>query len=97
MLSEDVKIKFRGFEPTHDVRSALDILLNQLHLKAPSKSFLSASFTLTNGVIEGVIKITSTAENFVAKATDVHVGEVSNKLFAKLGSQLEKWKALRCF
>ena len=97
MLSEDVKIKFRGFEPTHDVRSALDILLNQLHLKATSKSFLSASFTLTNGVIEGVIKITSTAENFVAKATDVHVGEVSNKLFAKLGSQLEIWKALRCF
>jgi hypothetical protein len=95
MLSEDVKIQFSGFKPSHDVRSALDILLNQLHLKSPSTSFLSATFTLTNGVVEGVIKVTSVAENFVAKASDVHPIEVGKKLFDKLGGQLEKWKSLR--
>ena len=53
MLSEDVKLKFRGFEPTHDVRSMIDILLQELHLKSPSRSFMKATFTLANGVFEG--------------------------------------------
>lgn len=96
MLSEDVKIRFAGFEPTHDVKSALDILLNELHLKSPHQSFLSATFTLTNGLIEGVIDITSKAGNFVAKASDVHMSDVGNKLMTKLGEQLDKWKSLRC-
>ncbi len=96
MLSEDVKIRYAGFEPTHDVKSALDILLSELHLKSPHQSFLNVTFTLTNGLIEGVINITSKAENFVAKATDVHIGEVGHKLAVKLGEQLDKWKSLRC-
>jgi hypothetical protein len=32
MLSEDIKIRFSGFEPSYDVKSALDILLSELHL-----------------------------------------------------------------
>lgn len=96
MLSEDVKIRFKGFEPSHDVRGALDILLNQLHLKSPSQSFFKVTFTLTNGIIEGVIKVSSTAENFVAKASGVHMAEVGHKLKEKLGDQLDKWKSLRC-
>ncbi|HMN67513.1 MAG TPA: hypothetical protein PKC28_03145 [Bdellovibrionales bacterium] len=95
MLSEDVKIRFRGFEPSHDVRSALDIILNQLHLKAPSQSFLSATFTLTNGIFEGVIKISSTAENFMAKASDVHLTDVGHKLMEKIGIDFDNWKANR--
>ncbi len=97
MLSEDVKICYSGFEPSHDFRSALDILLNELHLKSPSQSFLSATFTLTNGIFEGVIKITSTAENFVAKASDANLTGVKAKLFDKLGLQIENWKSLRGF
>jgi len=96
MLSEDVKIKFSGFEPTHDVRSTLYYLLNRLHLKSPHQSFLSATFTLTNGLIEGVIKISSGAENFVAKASDVHMSSVGEKLMDKITTQLDKWKSLRC-
>lgn len=95
MLAEDVKIKFRGFEPTHDVRSMIDILLSELHLKSPSQSFLSATFTLTNGIFEGVIKVTSSAENFVVKATDATLGGLRHQLFDKLGNQLREWKKLR--
>lgn len=95
MLSEDVKIRFSGFEPSQELRKSVYYVLNQLHLKSPSRSLMTATFTLTNGVIEGVIKITSTAENFVANATDVHLNEVGHKLFEKIGSQLEKWKSLR--
>lgn len=96
MLSEDVKIRFSGFEPNSEFRKGLDILLSELHLKSPSQSFLSATFTLTNGIFEGVIKITSTAESFVAKASDNNLTQVGSKLFEKLGGQLEKWKSLRC-
>ena len=96
MLSEDVKIRYSGFEPSHDFRSALDILLNELHLKAPSQSFIKATFTLTNGIFEGVIKVTSAAENFVVKASDGNVAELKRALFDRLGTQLEKWKSLRC-
>ena len=95
MLAEDVKVKFLGFEPTHEVRSRLDILLNQLHMKSPSRSFLSATFTLTNGIFEGVIKISSTAGNFVAKATDAHFTNLGHELMDKVVSQLDKWKSLR--
>jgi hypothetical protein len=95
MLTEDVKIRYSNFEPTQDVRSALYYILNKLHLKAPSRSLLSVTFTLTNGIFEGVIKVTSTAENFVAKATDVHVTELGQKLSDKLLSQMDKWKSLR--
>ncbi|NJM09564.1 MAG: hypothetical protein HC883_01290 [Bdellovibrionaceae bacterium] len=97
MLSEDVKIKFSGFEPSHDVRSSLYYLLNRLHLKSPHQSFLSATFTLTNGIIEGVIKISSGTGNFVAKASDVQMSQVGEKLMDKIGGQLDKWKSLRCF
>lgn len=96
MLSEDVKIKYSGFEPTHDFRSALDILLNELHLKAPSQSFIKATFSATNGIFEGVIKVTSVAENFVVNASDKTLSGVKSKLFDTLASQLEKWKSLRC-
>lgn len=95
MLSEEVKIQYEGFEPTHDMRSSLYIILNKLHLKAPSQSFLSASFTLTNGIFEGAIKITSAAENFMAKATDVQLSELCDKLAGKVDQQIVKWKALR--
>lgn len=96
MLSEDVKIKFAGFEPAEEARRGLYYILNQLHLKSPSQSFLEATFTMTNGIVEGVIAVTSSAENFVAKASDSKVSEVGAKLFEKLGTQLEKWKSLRC-
>lgn len=95
MIKEDMAIQFSGFEPNSDVRSNLYFLLNQILLKSPSRSFLCASFTLTNGIFEGVVKITSAAENFVAKATDVHIVELAEKLSIKVGDQLEKWKSLR--
>lgn len=95
MLAEDVKIRFKGFEPTLDMRHNLYFLLNTLYNKSPNKSLLQATFTLTNGIFEGVIKITSNAENFVAKATDVQVTELSQKLVEKLGIQIERWKSLR--
>ncbi|NJL25838.1 MAG: hypothetical protein HC902_12145 [Calothrix sp. SM1_5_4] len=95
MLAEDVKIRFSGFEPTQELRSAIYVLLNQLYLKSPSRSFVKVTFTLTNGIFEGVIKVTSTAENFVAKATDAHVANLSHKLVDAVHGQLEKWKSLR--
>ncbi len=95
MLSEDVKLKFRGFEPTHDVRSMIDILLSELHLKSPSQSFMKATFTLAGGVFEGAIKVTSSAENFVVKATDATLGGLRHQLFDKLGGQLKEWKKTR--
>jgi|SRR6185312_453353 len=95
MLAEDVKLKFRGFEPTHDMRSMIDILLNELHLKSPSKSFLHATFTLTNGLFEGAIKVTSSAENFVMKATDATINGLRHQLFDGLGAQLLEWKRTR--
>ncbi len=95
MLAEDVKLKFRGFEPTHDVRSMIYILLNELHLKSPSQSFLSATFTMTNGLFEGVIKITSSAENFMAKASDATIGGLRHQLFDKVGGQIREWKKIR--
>ena len=95
MLAEDVKIDFSGFEPSQDVRSRLYFLLNQLHLKSPSKSLMQVTVTLTNGIFEGVVKITSSAENFVAKAADVGMNEMGHKLFDKAIAQLDKWKSLR--
>ena len=95
MLAEDVKLKFRGFEPSHDVRSMIDILLNELHLKSPSQSFLSATFTLTNGIFEGAIKITSSAENFAVKAADATLNGLRHQLFDKVGNQLKEWKKIR--
>lgn len=95
MLAEDVKLKFRGFEPTHDMRHVIDILLTELHLKAPSQSFLHATFTLTNGLFEGAIKVTSSAENFVVKATDATINGLRHQLFDKLGAQFKEWKQTR--
>src|SRR4051812_38871164 len=95
MLAEDVKVKFKGFEPTHDVRGMLDILLNELHLKSPSQSFLSATFTATNGIFEGVITIASTAENFAVNAAHATIEGLRHQLFDKVGTQLREWKKRR--
>ncbi len=95
MLSEDVKVMFTGFEPNEDVRSKLYYFLNRLYFKSPSQSFLQATFTFTNGLFEGVINITSSAENFVVKASDVHLSQLTEKLFEKVGEKLEDWKSLR--
>lgn len=95
MLAEDVKIDFDGFEPSHDVRSKLYFVLNQLHLKSPSQSLMQVTVTLTNGIYQGVVKITSSAENFVTKAADVTVNDLGGKLLEKTLTQLDKWKSLR--
>lgn len=94
-MTDEVKVCFSGFEPSTDDRSDLYYKINRLHLKSPSQSILSATFTLTNGIIEGVIKITSTAENFVVKATDVNIGELSTKLFDRVIEKLENWRTQR--
>lgn len=95
MSNEEVKVAFTGFEPSYDMRSSLYYVINKLNLKTPSQSIMSATFTLTNGLFEGVIKVTSTAENIVVKATDVQLVELSQKLFDKVGEKLEKWRSLR--
>jgi hypothetical protein len=95
MLAEDVKVDFAGFEPSYDVRSALDILLSEIHLKSPHQSLMEATFTLTNGIFEGVLKITSQAQNFVAKGADSQVADMGQKLMENVISQLDKWKSLR--
>lgn len=94
-MSDEVQVCFSGFEPSRELRSNLYYKINRLHLKSPSQSILSATFTLTNGLFEGVIKITSTAENFVVKATDVHMGELGQKLFDRVVEKLEAWRSLR--
>ncbi len=73
----------------------IDILLSELHLKSPSQSFLSVTFTMTNGLFEGVIKITSSAENFMVKATDATLGGLRHQLFDKVGGQIRDWKQIR--
>ena len=95
MLSEDCSVKFKGFEPSNEVRSALDILLGELYRKSPSQSFLKATFTLTGDIFEGVIKVTSKAGEFVVKATDEQFKRVGEKLTEGLGGQLEKWRKIR--
>lgn len=95
MLSEDVKIDFAGFEPSYDVRSTLDILLSDLYRLSPHQSFMEATFTLTNGIYEGAINITSKAGDFVAKATDSQVTDMSQKLIKNAIGQLNAWKSLR--
>ena len=77
------------------MRSKLDILLNQMHLKSPSQSFMSATFTLTNGIFEGVIKVSSGVGDFVARATDHHPVELARTLGEGLVGQLDRWKSLR--
>lgn len=94
-MVNEVKMLFSGFEPSHDVRSSLYYLVNKMNLKTPSQSIMSATFTLTNGLFEGVIKISSTAEHIVIKATDVQLPALSQKLIDKVGEKLEKWRALR--
>lgn len=94
-MTEEVKMLFSGFEPSHDMRSSLYYVINKLNLKTPSQSIMSATFTLTNGLFEGVIKISSTAENIVVKATDVQLVELSQKLIEKVGEKLENWRTLR--
>jgi hypothetical protein len=95
MLSEDVKVGFSGFEPSYDVRSMLDILLSEIYHRSPHQSFMEATFTLTNGIFEGAINITSQAGDFVAKAADPLVADMGQKLIANTLGQLNAWKSLR--
>jgi hypothetical protein len=95
MLNEDFSLKFKGFEPTEELKKFVDTLLRETHLKSPSQSFLKATFTLTNGLFEGVIDITSTAGRFVAKAADTDVRDVGAKMFEGIRSELDRWKSRR--
>jgi hypothetical protein len=95
MLSEDVRIDFTGFEPSYDVRSMLDILLSEIYHRSPNQSFLQATFSLTNGIFEGAINITSKAGKFVANATDADVTDMGEKLIKNTIGQLNAWKSLR--
>lgn len=95
MLAEDCNVKFSGFEPSKEARSALEIILGEIYRKSPSQSFLKATFTMTGGLIEGVINVTHAAGEFVVEATDNKLKKVGDKLFDGLATQLEKWRALR--
>ena len=95
MLAEDVRILFAGFEPTADLRAGLSILLDQLYLKAPSRSFMSVTLTLTGGIFEGVLAVTSSAGDFVARATDHGAAELASKLGDGVTAQIDRWKSLR--
>ena len=95
MLTDDVRILFSGFEPTADVKSKLDLLLGQVQMLSPSKSFMSATFTLTNGLFEGVLNVSSNVGDFVVRATDQQPAELARTLRDGLVSQLDRWKSRR--
>lgn len=95
MLNEDFSLKFKGFEPTEELKRLVDTLLRETHLKSPSQSFVKATITLTNGLFEGVIDITSTAGRFVAKAVDTDVRDVGAKMFEGIRNELDRWKSRR--
>lgn len=95
MLAEDFSLKFKGFEPTEEIKKAIDALLRETHLKSPSQSFLKATFTLTNGLFEGVIDITSSAGRFVSKAVDTDIRDVGSKVFGGIRNELDRWKSRR--
>jgi hypothetical protein len=95
MLSEDFSLKFSGFEPTEELKKWIDTLLRDTHLKSPSQSFLKATFTLTGGLFEGVIDITSTAGRFVAKACDKDLRNAGSKMFDGIRGELDRWKSRR--
>lgn len=95
MLSEDFSLKFSGFEPTEEMKKWIDALLRETHLKSPSQSFLKATFTMTGGLFEAVIDITSTAGRFVATAVDRDIRGAGGKMFDGIRSELERWKSRR--
>jgi hypothetical protein len=95
MLNEDFSLEFLGFTPTEELRKMIDILLGETYLQSPSQSFLKATFTLTGGLFEGVIDITSSAGHFIAKATDSNLAEAGTKLFNKIAAELDEWKSGR--
>jgi hypothetical protein len=97
MLSEDFSLKFLGFEPTEEMKKRIDAILRETHLKSPSHSFLKATFTMTGGLIEGVMEVTSAAGRFVARAADNNVRDVGAKLLDGIKTELNAWKSRRGF
>lgn len=95
MLAEDFCLKFKGFEPTEEIKKKIDALLRETHLKSPSQSFLKATFTFTEGLFEGVIDITSSAGRFVARAADTDIRDVGSKVFGGIRGELDRWKSRR--
>jgi hypothetical protein len=95
MLAEDFRLKFKGFEPTEEIKKGIDALLREIHLKSPSQSFLKATFTFTEGLFEGVIDITSSAGRFVSRAADTDIRDVGSKVFSGIRGELDRWKSRR--
>ncbi|NCN41164.1 hypothetical protein GW916_07925 [bacterium] len=95
MLKEDFSLQFEGFSPSEEVIQRLKASLGELYAKAPSRSFLKASFKRTGKVIEGMIGINCSAGKFASKVSGDDFDALSSSAFSELDWQLKSWKAKR--
>ncbi len=95
MKSEDVDLKFQGFDPSELMSTYLETILRAVHEESPYGSSIRATFTRTNDVIVGVLHITSAATSFVANTTGNGLKRVGEELVLQIRGQIDKWKQVR--
>jgi hypothetical protein len=92
---EDVKIQFEGFSPPDFVKIYFKDLVEGLRDEAPVWSTVHATVVRVGEHFHGVIKITSSVEDFLAKASAHKVTELGRMLSEDMRVQLGRWKSTR--
>lgn len=95
MSIRDIEVKFVGFTPSEEVNAEIMALTEELYMRAPSDSFLKATFTIQNGAVKGMIQLISVNGRFEAVAEDVDVHVLAKKLTHRMKSKLEEWRSHR--
>lgn len=88
-------IQFKGFHPSDYTVSYLQSVIAHMQEESPYGAALRATFKRQNDRIVGMVKITSAAGRFFAKAQGTRLHEVGHRLNQQMRRHLDKWKTLR--
>ncbi len=96
-MLQDVVVQFQDFDPSYEIRNAINSLLTEIQDTSPDGSTIKASFTQSSGAFLGAVSVVSSVGNFCVSATGRVLKEVTGTLAQQMSGQLEKWKLRRFY
>lgn len=92
---DDCKFEFFGFNAGEELRAFIKSLAEELQMKAPADSYLKLTLERGRNVVSGIIKVTSLAGTFIARATAEDPQEAAQRLKQAMRQQIEEWSRRR--
>jgi hypothetical protein len=92
MSKQLVTVHYHDFHPSEQTRFFIDSIVNEIHRELPQGSTVSATFSLKDKIVKGMLHVGSYGGPFFSVAAAEDLKEVTVKLLEQMRRRIDKFK-----